>query len=172
MAARAGPGGPDRALSIRSNPAVTRDGRSGGGGPRDGLKVLAIRARTESDFEPAFAQAVQQGTEALLVSADRTVNSRLRPARGAGGALHAARRLPRGREYAEVGGLMSYGDQPGWRLPPGRPVCRPRPQGRQAGRPAVQNPNKFELLINLKTAKALGLTVPRIVLAGADEAID
>jgi putative ABC transport system substrate-binding protein len=138
---------------------------------RAGLQVLAIKAQSESEFEPAFAQAVHEGAQALLVSADPFFNSH----RAQLVALAARYRLPAAypwREYAEAGGLMSYGTSlAGAYRQVGQYVTRVLKGDKPADLP-VQNPNKFELLINLKTAKALGLTVPRIVLAGADQVIE
>ena len=73
------------------------------------------------------------------------------------------------REQAVAGGLMSYGADI---TDPGRQLCRTHPQGREAAHLPVQQSTKFELVINFKTAKALGLTIPPTVLARADEVIE
>ena len=76
------------------------------------------------------------------------------------------------REYAEVGGLMSYGENQADIWAQTRHLCRSHSQGREAGDLPVEQPTKFELVINLKTAKALGLNVPPTLLARADEVIE
>jgi putative ABC transport system substrate-binding protein len=138
---------------------------------RAGLQALAFKARTEDDLEPAFISAVQQGAEALLVSADPFFNSR----RNLLVALAAKYALPAAypwREYAEAGGLMSYGTSlAGAYRQVGGYVGRILKGDKPAELP-VQNPNKFELIINLKTAKSLKIAVPRIVLGGADAVIE
>jgi putative tryptophan/tyrosine transport system substrate-binding protein len=137
---------------------------------RAGLQVLTIRAQADSDLEPAFTEAVQQGVEALLVSADPFFNTR----RAQIVALAARHSLPAAypwREYVEAGGLMSYGTSlAGTYRQVGQYVSRVLRGDKPADLP-VQNPTRFELVINTKTAKALGLTIPETLLATADEVI-
>jgi putative ABC transport system substrate-binding protein len=138
---------------------------------RVGLPLLTITAEAESDFEPAFIQAAQQGVEALLVTADPFLNSR----RAQIVALAARHSLPAAypwREYVEAGGLMSYGTNlAGTYRQVGQYVSRVLKGDKPADLP-VQNPTKFDLAINLKTAKALGITIPETLLATADEVIE
>jgi ABC-type uncharacterized transport system substrate-binding protein len=138
---------------------------------RVGLPLLTITAEAESDFEPAFIQGAQQGVEALLVTADPFLNSR----RAQIVALAARHSLPAAypwREYVEAGGLMSYGTSlTGTFRQIGQYVSRVLKGDKPADLP-VQNPTKFELAINLKTAKALGIIIPETLLAAADEVIE
>ena len=71
---------------------------------------------------------------------------------------------------AQRGSLMAYGPVSA-EIPARRVVCRPDPQGREAGRPADRAANQFEFVVNLHTAKALGLTIPASLLASADKVI-
>ena len=136
-----------------------------------GLRMIVIDASTTNGIEAAFASAVDQNADALLVSADPFLATRRRHIV----ALAAHYKLPAAypwREYADAGGLMSYGPtlmdayhQLG--LYSGRIL-----KGEKPGDLAVRLPTKFELIVNLGTAKALDLTLPRITLLGADHLID
>ncbi len=131
---------------------------------------LVLDARSEDQIASSFAAAAKQGVGALLVESDPFFSDR----RSQLIALATQYALPAGyqpREFADAGGLMSYG--------PSRPASL-RQAGIYAGRilkgakPAempIWTPDKFELVINLKTAKALGLTVPVSLLVSADEII-
>jgi putative ABC transport system substrate-binding protein len=155
-------------IAASTNPASMDDAEAM---KRAGLPLLTITAAAESDFEPAFIQAAQQGVEALLVTADPFLNSR----RAQIVALAARHSLPAAypwREYVEAGGLMSYGTSlAGTYRQVGQYVSRVLKGDKPADLP-VQNPTKFELAINLKTAKALGITIPETLLATADEVVE
>jgi putative ABC transport system substrate-binding protein len=136
-----------------------------------GLTLQVVEAATAGDFEPAFASAVQHGVGALLVNA----NPFFMPQRAQIVALAARHRLPTlypWREYVEAGGLVSYGTTLSWAyLELGRYAYRIL-RGAKPDDLPVQLPTKFVQLINITTARALGLDVPRIMLAGSDEIIE
>src|SRR5262245_46987766 len=136
-----------------------------------GRKMILLNASLESELEPAFASAVRQRADALLVSASAFFADR----RAQLVTLAARHALPAAypfREYADAGGLMSYGPSIAdvYRLI-GRYASRILKGDKPADLP-VQLPTKFELILNLKTAKALGLDPPGTLLARADELIE
>ena len=135
-----------------------------------GLEVATFEIRRAEDIAPAF-EALQGRSDALYVCSDPLVNTN----RIHIGTLALGARLPTmyvAREFVEAGGLMSYG--------PNYPVLFRRAaefvdkvlRGTKPADIPVEQPTKFELVINLKTAKALGLTVPSTLLARADEVIE
>jgi ABC-type uncharacterized transport system substrate-binding protein len=135
-----------------------------------GLKLQPIQVRASEDFEEAFQAATSGRADALLAFDDSlTVGYRTRLV-----ALAAKHRLPTMyglREFPDAGGLVSYGPNfPDQYRRTGTYVDRILKGARPADLP-VEQPTKFELVINLKTAKALALTIPPSVLARADEII-
>jgi putative tryptophan/tyrosine transport system substrate-binding protein len=136
-----------------------------------GRVLVVVTAGAEGDIEPAFAVIAEKHVGALIVSPDALFTNR-RDQIAALAARHGVPTIYQWREYIAAGGLMSYGTS----LPDSF-----RQEGTYVGRilrgekPAdlpVQQPTKFELVINLKTAKALGLTVPNSLLVAADEVIE
>ena len=136
-----------------------------------GQRILVFPVSVDGDVEPAFASVAQQGADALLVADDPFFSTRRDQL-----VTQAARRaLPAiyyTREFATDGGLISYGSNA---------IANYGRAGAYVGRvlkgtaPAdlpIEQPTKFGLVINLKTAKALGLTVPLTLQAAADEVIE
>jgi len=136
-----------------------------------GGQIEILTARTNREIDDAFASLVQQRADALLIGPDVFfTNRRVQLATLA--VRHGVPAIYSFREFAEAGGLMSYGTSN---------TDRDRQVGVYAGRilkgdkPAdlpILRPTKFEFVINLQTARTLGLTVPAALLARADEVIE
>jgi putative ABC transport system substrate-binding protein len=136
-----------------------------------GRPLLIFSASSESDFDTAFAAIVEQRADALLVGSDTFFNSR-REQIVALAARHAVPTIAAFRAFAESGGLMSYSvDFVEVYRQVGLYVGRVLKGERPADLPVVQ-PTKFELVINLKTAKALGIKISDNLLSLADEVIE
>jgi putative ABC transport system substrate-binding protein len=138
---------------------------------RLGVRPLVLHARNDGEIESAFASLRKAGASALMVSSDPLVNS-LRELFSRLASEHALPVIYPQREYVTVGGLMSYGPHfgDGYRqagVYAGRILAGASP----AELPVLQ-PVKFELVINLKTAKTLGVDMPQTLLAIADEVIE
>jgi putative ABC transport system substrate-binding protein len=136
-----------------------------------GMTVQVLRASTDAEIDSAFESAARQRLPAIAVASDAFFNSR-RAKIAALAARHTLPAMYTFRDYAVAGGLMSYGiDLADVYRHIGSYAGRILKGAKVAELPVIQ-PTRFELVLNLKTAKALGLTVPDKLLALADEVIE
>jgi putative ABC transport system substrate-binding protein len=136
-----------------------------------GVELSVLKASNESEIDAAFASLVQSPAGALLIAADPYLNNR-REQLVALAARYAVPTMHEWRESVVAGGLISYGTSiPGVHRQVGVYVGRVLAGEKPADLP-VQQPTRFELVVNLKTANALGLTIPQSILARADEVIE
>jgi putative tryptophan/tyrosine transport system substrate-binding protein len=136
-----------------------------------GMRLISIEVRMADDIASAFDIAKQQGAQGLIVVPEPVTASH----RSAIIELAAKTRMPTmygQREYVDDGGLMAYG--PNYRAVFRRAAIYVDKilKGTKPADLPVEQPTKFELVINLKTAKALGLEIPQTLLARADEVIE
>jgi putative ABC transport system substrate-binding protein len=135
-----------------------------------GVQVVVANASTDTDLETAFASFSQQRVGAVLVGAS-TFYLQHPEQLAALAARHALPAIFPFREYALAGGLMSYGNSVGYFLHQAGLYAGRILKGDKPADLPVQQVTKIDLVINLKAAKALGLTIPETLLATADEVI-
>jgi putative ABC transport system substrate-binding protein len=136
-----------------------------------GLQVHVLKASTENDLDTVFARLPEQRDDALMLTTDPFLGGQLDRII----ALAARHRVPvmyNRIEQAAAGGLISYGTSFRDSVRQGGAYVGRILEGEKPGDLPIWQPTKFELVINLKTAKALGLTVPPNLLAVADEVIE
>ena len=135
-----------------------------------GVQLQILKAATPDEIDAAFATMVQLRTEALVIGEDVFLATRFHIAELA--LRHSLPTIGLLRQFSEIGGLVSYGTN---LKDAYRQIGVYAGQILKGANPAdlpVQRPTKFELVLNLKTAKALGLAVPPLLLAQADEMIE
>jgi putative ABC transport system substrate-binding protein len=136
-----------------------------------GLELNVLHARTPDDFDAVFASLARAGAGGLIIGSEALFTGGSEQL-AAMALRHALPALSLNREFAAAGGLLSYGPSivDGHRLA-GVYTARLL-KGEKAAELPVQQSTKIELVINLKTARALGLTVPLPLLGRADEVIE
>ena len=135
------------------------------------IQVRAFEVRTPAEIKPQFEAAKAAGAGGLVVFEDPLTLSQ----KSEIAALALNLRLPAiygYREFAEAGGLMSYGTDHAAQWRHGAEIVDRILKGEKPADIPVEQPTKFELVINLKTAKASGFTIPELVMVGADEVIE
>ena len=158
-------------LNPTNKPNISNLERVQSAAQKTSVKILPVEARTASEIDKAFSAMAQDKAGAVIVINDTFFIQQQRQI----AELAAKNRLASismVREYAEAGGLMSYGSSisDNWRR-----VATYVDKIFKGAKPAdlpVEQPTKFELVINGKTAKALGLTIPQSLLISADKVIE
>jgi putative ABC transport system substrate-binding protein len=156
------PGSSTRAAILQNVQAAART--------RGGVRVLSVEARTGEEIERGFVVMARERAHGVIVAADAFLNERAQHI----AALALTHRLPsitQPRVYVEAGGLMSYGPNTAESYRHAATYVDKILKGAKPAELPVTLPTTFELVINMRTAKALGLTVPPLLLARADQVI-
>jgi putative ABC transport system substrate-binding protein len=156
-----------------SNPGFEIEERDVGSAARElGRRLLSLDAESPREIDAAFATMVQSRAGALLIGSGVLFNTRRRQL-AALAARHGVPAISNIREFVVAGGLMSYGasDTDAYRRAGSHYVARIL-KGTKPGDLPVEMPTKYELVINVVAAKALGLEIPPKLLALADEVIE
>jgi putative ABC transport system substrate-binding protein len=135
-----------------------------------GIKLLPLPVRSLDDFEGAFARAKREGAQALITNSGPLINTQQRQVLD----FAAKNRLPamyHSPEFVEAGGLMSYAPNYADLFRRAADFVDKILKGARPADLPVEQPTKFEFLVNLKTAKQIGLTIPQKVLERADKVI-
>jgi putative tryptophan/tyrosine transport system substrate-binding protein len=136
-----------------------------------GRRLLVLKASTASEIDTAFATLVEQRANAVIIGADPFYSGRARQL-AVLAARHALPMISAVRELPAAGGLISYGNSVTDAYRRAGALTGRILKGAKPGDTPIDRATKFELVINLGTAKALGLTVPPTLLARADEVIE
>jgi putative ABC transport system substrate-binding protein len=139
--------------------------------PALGLQLISVPVRTSDEFEGAFAAMMERRPEAFVATNDALILQHMEQILD----FMARHRLPtmyQSKENVEAGGLMSYGATLSELFRRGAWYVHRILQGAKPVELPIEQPTKFELTINLKTAKALGLTIPPALLAQANEVFE
>jgi putative ABC transport system substrate-binding protein len=136
-----------------------------------GQQIEILQASTERDIDAAFATLMDMRANALVVAPDALFATQAHQL-VALAARHAIPTLYWRREFAQAGGLMSYGSNLADALHTIGVYAARILKGEKPGDLPVQQPTKFELVVNVKAAKAIGLAIPESFLARADEVIE
>jgi len=134
------------------------------------LKLISLEVRGLDDFDSAFARAKRDGAQALITTTGPLVSTQLRQVLD----FAAKNRLPAmytNNEYVDAGGLMSYAPNQADLFRRAADFVDKILKGTKPADIPVEQPKKFEFIVNLKTARQIGLTIPPNVLARADKVI-
>jgi putative ABC transport system substrate-binding protein len=136
-----------------------------------GIELKILKAGTANEIDAAFVTLVQLQAGALVLSPDSFLNSRRNQIVGLA-SRHAVPAISAWRELTAAGGLISYGPNIAALVPEAGIYAGRILKGEKPADLPVQRPTRFELVVNLKTARELGLTIPQTLLLRADEVIE
>ena len=135
-----------------------------------GLQLLVVEARTEQEIDGGFATMARQRVDAMVIAADGFLNMQRRQIADLAIKYHLPS-VTQSSKYPRAGGLMSYGQADNIYRRAASYVDKIL-RGANPGELPIEQPTRFELIINMKTAKALGITIPQSMLLRVDEVIE